>query len=115
MREQGVRGSGVASAIDDGGQRDRRVGAFRSAAETTKQVDRAYEVRERIRVHLSHDTRPVDLHRLLAHPELGGDLLVEAAGDDAVADLVLSRRERLVAAADGGNLVGLLQSSALAC
>ena len=49
--------------------------------------------------HLLHHVRTVRLDRALGGAEIGGNLLVELAGDDAGEDLALARRERLVAGA----------------
>src|SRR6478736_4607543 len=62
------------------------------------------EVRDGVRVELLHDVGAVRLDRLDADAEIVGDLLVEAAGDDALEHLRLARGE----AREEGVAAGLL-------
>lgn len=56
-------------------------------------VRHADEIRKRIRFHLLHDPRAVDLDRLLRRAQQGGHLLVQLAGSDERHDLTLARRQ----------------------
>ena len=64
---------------------------------------------EGIGLHLLHDSRAVGFDRLLADPQLAGDLLVKPAGDDECEHLRLAWRESRDPSFDLGDPGSLVQ------
>src|SRR5262245_40776049 len=54
----------------------------------------AHQLERAARLELEHHVLAVELHRLRAQAALVGDHLAELAGDDAVEDFALARRQR---------------------
>src|SRR5262245_47604387 len=60
------------------------------------------EIGNRANRHLRHDAAPMYFHRLLRDPELGGNLFVQATGDDASEDLAFPWGQACKPETDGG-------------
>src|SRR5689334_6455245 len=63
-------------------------------ARVFQSLEHPHQLRQRLRLHFLHDLSAMHFDRDLAGAEVGGDLLVEHAGNDAFHHLALTRRQR---------------------